>query len=100
MRNVQTSINSIAKGLYDNEIINKTTLRDITDESYPNLYEYTGSEIQDIREREQVSQAVFAKYLNISSAMVRGLEQGQRKAQGAILKLINIVDKNGLNFLA
>ena len=40
-----------------------------------------------------------AKYLNVSPAMIRSLEQGQRHAHGAILKLLNIVEKHGISGL-
>ena len=58
------------------------------------LYDTTTSS----KERE-LSQAVFAMYLNISPAMVRSLEQGKRQASGVLLKLLNIVDHQGIAIL-
>ncbi|WP_192485404.1 MULTISPECIES: helix-turn-helix domain-containing protein [Cysteiniphilum] len=100
MNTIRETINDLSNDLYTTGIIDKQTLRDLTELSTPNIYEYTGEDIKEIRERQNVSQAVFAKFLNISPAMVRSLEQGQRKAQGAILKLINIVDDKGLKYLS
>ena len=65
----------------------------------PVLHEFTGEEIQLLRKNQSLSQAVFAKYLNVSPAMVRGLEQGKRHAHGAILKLLNIVERHGIGGL-
>jgi len=96
MSNIQDTINSIALGLHNASIIDKKTLRDLTDEDIPKLNEYTGEEIQALRARQKLSQSVFAKYLNISPAMIRGLEQGKRHAHGAILKLLNIIDRHGI----
>ncbi len=96
MTNLNDTINDIAQGLYKAEIINKKTLRELTNEDLPVLVEYTGEEIQQLRKRQKLSQAVFAKYLNVSAAMIRSLEQGQRHAHGAILKLLNIVDRHGI----
>lgn len=96
MSNLESTIHDIAQGLHKAKIIDKKTLRELTDTSIPPLAEYTGEEIQKIRHRQKLSQAVFAKYLNVSVAMVRSLEQGQRHAHGAILKLLNLVDKRGL----
>ncbi len=42
---------------------------------------------------------MFAKYLNISPSMIRSLEQGQRHAHGAILKLLNVVARHGIDAL-
>ena len=99
MSNVQDTINDLAHGLYSAEIIDKKTLRNLTDEDLPVLNEYTGEEIQLLRKKEKLSQSVFAKYLNVSPAMIRSLEQGQRHAHGAILKLLNIVDRHGISGL-
>ncbi len=99
MSNVQDTINDLAHGLYNAEIIDKKTLRNITDEDLPVLNEYTGEEIQMLRKKQKLSQSVFAKYLNVSPAMIRSLEQGQRHAHGAILKLLNIVDRHGISGL-
>ncbi len=96
MSNIQDTINDIAQGLHKANIIDKKTLRDLTDDDLPVLIEYTGEEIQLLRKKQKLSQSVFAKYLNVSPAMIRSLEQGQRHAHGAILKLLNIVDRYGV----
>lgn len=96
MTKIQDTINDIAYGLHQADIIDKKTLRELTEEELPVLHEYTGEEIRELRSHQHLSQAVFAKYLNVSPAMIRSLEQGKRHAHGAILKLLNIVEKHGL----
>ncbi len=100
MSNIQDTINDLAHGLYSADIIDKKTLRNLTDADLPVLNEYTGEEIQLLRKKQKLSQSVFAKYLNVSPAMVRSLEQGQRHAHGAILKLLNIVERHGISGLS
>ena len=100
MTKLQDTINDIAQGLHRADIIDKKTLRELAEDDLPTLHEYTGEEIQQLRKREKLSQAVFAKYLNISPATIRSLEQGQRHAHGAILKLLNIVERHGFSALA
>lgn len=97
MTSLQKTINDIAEVLHKSEIIDKKTLHDLVDDDYRALNEYTGEEIQQIRKRQKLSQAVFALYLNISPATIKSLEQGRRHAHGAILKLLNIVDNQGIN---
>ena len=99
MSSLQESINDLAQGLHKANIIDIKTLRELTDDELPVLIEYTGDEIQQLRKRQRLSQSVFAKYLNISPAMIRSLEQGQRHAHGAILKLLNIIDRHGISSL-
>lgn len=99
MSNIQSTINDIAYGLHRANIIDKKTLRELTDDDLPELIEYTGEEIQQLRKKQKLSQAVFAKYLNVSPAIIKSLEQGTRHAHGAILKLLNIVNKHGVDAL-
>jgi len=99
MSNLEDTINDLAQGLYKAEIIDKKTLRNLTDQDLPVLHEFTGEEIQQLRKKQKLSQSVFAKYLNVSPAMIRGLEQGKWHAHGAILKLLNIVERHGIGGL-
>lgn len=63
--------------------------------SYP-IRSLKPGEIKAIREREQVSQAVFATYLTVTSSLVSKWERGEKKPSGASLKLLSLVEKNGL----
>jgi putative transcriptional regulator len=96
MSNLRETIKELAHDLHQANMIDKITLRELTEKDLPELNEYTGEEIQSIRKKQRLSQAAFAKYLNISPAMIKSLELGQRKAQGAILRLINIIDRRGI----
>ena len=57
-------------------------------------------EIRAIREREHVSQTVFAHYLNVTSSLVSKWERGEKRPSGASLKLLSLVEKNGLATVA
>jgi putative transcriptional regulator len=47
-----------------------------------------------------VSQPVFACYLNTSESTVEKWETGAKKPSGMALKLLNVVEKHGLEILA
>ncbi len=53
----------------------------------------SAKEITNLRTRLNVSQAVFARYLNISPRTVQSWEQGLGKPSGASLKLLSIANK-------
>ena len=57
-------------------------------------------EIKAIREREHVSQTVFANYLNVTSSLVSKWERGEKRPAGASLKLLSLVEKKGLATVA
>ena len=54
-------------------------------------------EIRAIREREHISQAVFANHLNLTVGYISQLERGLKHPTGALLALLNVVRHKGLN---
>lgn len=54
----------------------------------------TNKDIMVLRKRMNVSQAVFARYLNISVKTVQAWEQGFAHPSGASLKLLSIAQKD------
>ena len=58
------------------------------------------AEIRALREREQVSQPVFAHYLNVRKDAVSKWERGEKRPDGPSLKLLNLVKSKGLQAIA
>jgi putative transcriptional regulator len=57
-------------------------------------------QIKNIRERNHVSQPVFAHYLNTSESTVQKWEMGAKRPSGMALKLLDVIRKHGLKVLA
>ncbi len=51
MSKIQDTINDLAQGLYKADVIDKKTLKNLTDEELPVLHEFTGDEIQKLRKK-------------------------------------------------
>jgi putative transcriptional regulator len=79
--------------------MDETTMREFDALCLPPVKIYTPAQIKRLRRRFKASQAVFAAYLNTSPSTVQKWEQGQKKPNGPSLKLLNIVDKKGLEVL-
>jgi putative transcriptional regulator len=60
----------------------------------------TPHEIQALREREHVSQTVFANYLNVTPNLVSKWERGEKRPSGPALKLLSLVERHGLGVVA
>jgi putative transcriptional regulator len=60
----------------------------------------TPADIRKLREREQVSQSVFAHYLNVRKDAVSKWERGEKSPDGPSLKLLNLVRTKGLEAIA
>ncbi len=85
-------------GLLDEETYEKITMRLLKKEKKIHKMEpITSDEIRAIREREHISQAVFANYLNLTVGYISQLERGLKQPTGAVLVLLNIVRHKGLN---
>jgi putative transcriptional regulator len=56
--------------------------------------------IKAIRAREQVSQPVFARYLNVSKNLVSDWERGVKKPGGPALRLLTVIQRKGLAAIA
>ncbi len=59
-----------------------------------------GDRAKALREREGASQAVFARYLNVTTGLVSQWERGEKHPQGASLKLLSLVARDGLAAVA
>ena len=58
--------------------------------------DYDSQRIKALRERLNVSQAVFASLLNTSVSAVRKWEVGDKNPTGTAQKLMHIIDRNGM----
>ncbi len=61
--------------------------------------EYDAEKIRAIRERYRLSQAVLASILNTSLSTVRQWEIGTKHPSGPSQKLLNLLDRKGLETL-
>jgi putative transcriptional regulator len=62
--------------------------------------EFTAKDVTRIRAKSRASQGVFAAYLNVGKTTVAAWEQGTKKPSGAASKLLELVDRKGLDVLA
>jgi putative transcriptional regulator len=58
---------------------------------------YDSAQIKALREHLKLSQAVLASVLNTSSSTVRKWEIGEKHPSGPSLKLLNLLDRKGLD---
>ena len=94
------AIHETASDLHDAGVMDKRTMRKFDELCLTPVRPMTPDEIQALRRRERVSQAVFARYLNVSKGLVSQWERGEKHPAGASLKLLAIVEKKGLEAIA
>jgi len=89
-----------AKDLADAGLMDEITLREFDALCLPPIKTLSAAQIKRIRKRENVSQGVFAAYLNTGVSTVQKWEQGVKKPNGPSSKLLNMVEQKGLAILA
>ena len=94
------AIHETAEGLHSIGLMDKQTMRQFDDACLTPVRPLSATEIRALREREGASQAVFARYLNVTAGLVSQWERGEKHPQGASLKLLSLVAKNGLGTVA
>ncbi len=97
---VMASIHETAEGLHAAGVMDKKTMRKFDDACLTPVRPLAPREIRALREREGASQAVFARYLNVSVGLVSQWERGEKHPQGASLKLLSLVDRHGIETVA
>ena len=86
--------------LYKAGAVGKITMRQFDVLCLTPIQKMTPKKIRALRTREKTSQTVFAAYLNVTPSLVTKWERGEKKPQGASLKLLSLVEKKGLEILA
>jgi putative transcriptional regulator len=83
-------------GVMDTATHGKITLRHLGDKADAMPETITPEEIRELRERAHLSQAVFARYLNLTVGYVSQLERGAKRPSGPALVLLNVIRRKGI----
>jgi putative transcriptional regulator len=94
------AVHETMSALHQVGAIDKQTMRRFDEACLTTVKPLTPRRIRAIREREKVSQSVFANYLNVTASLVSKWERGEKRPSGTALKLLTLVDKNGLAAVA
>jgi putative transcriptional regulator len=97
---VMASIHETAEGLHAAGLMNKMTMRKFDEMCLTPIPRLKPRQIRDLRLREGASQAVFARYLNVTTGIISQWERGEKHPQGTSLKLLALVARNGLEAVA
>ena len=89
-----------ALGLTEAGVMAKRTMKVFDETCLTPVEDMAPERIREIRLREKASQAVFARYLNVTTGLVSQWERGEKRPRGAALRLLTLVAKNGLGAVA
>ncbi|WP_457552585.1 helix-turn-helix domain-containing protein [Desulfobacula sp.] len=98
-KSIAKSVTSTVKDLYKSGLVNVITMKNIEKLCIPEVQEYTPEKIVFIRKKFSLSQAALASIFNISPSTVQKWEQGNKKPTGASKKLLDIIERKGIEAL-
>ena len=94
------AIHETVSDMFEAGVIDKQTMHHFDESCLTPVHPFSADEIKSLREREEVSQTVFARYLNVTKDSVSQWERGQKKPASSALKLLSLIERNGINSIA
>jgi putative transcriptional regulator len=92
---LETASDMHASGLLSKAAHEKITIRHLG-QTLRTPVELSPAEIRGLRETANLSQAVFARFLNLTVGYVSQLERGEKRPTGAALALLNVIKRKGI----
>jgi putative transcriptional regulator len=86
-------------GIMDDATHRQITIRHIGDQALPTAEPISGEDIRALRETARLSQAAFARYLNLTVGYVSQLERGTKQPKGPALALLNVIRRKGVGVM-
>ena len=94
------SIHETMEALHEVGAIDKQTMREFDEACLTPVEPLSPEAIRALREREHLSQPVFARYLNVSKNLVSDWERGVKRPGGPALRLLTVIEKKGIQAIA
>lgn len=94
---LETANDMFEGGIISNATHAKITMRHLVNNKSPKIDPISSNEIRALRARENLSQAVFAGYLNLTVGYISQLERGVKEPTGATLVLLNVIRRKGVD---
>ncbi|MFY9643456.1 MAG: DNA-binding transcriptional regulator [Rhodomicrobium sp.] len=97
---IAAAVHQAMSDAYEVGIIDKKTMREFDESCLTGVEKLSPEDVIALREREGVSQAVLARYLNVAVKLVGEWERGEKRPSGPSLKLLALVKAKGLDAIA
>ena len=93
---ILAAVHEAMQDAHDVGVLDKKTMREFDASCLTEVEKLSPKDVVALREREGVSQAVMARYLNVAVKLVGEWERGEKRPSGPSLKLLALVKAKGL----
>ena len=99
MSDILKAAHEMATDIYEAGGMDKITFREIEALCIPQKRTFSALEIKQLRETKHLSQRVLAALLNVGPTTVQQWEMGHKKPTGSAAKLLDLLDRKGVEGL-
>jgi putative transcriptional regulator len=97
---IMAAVHESMEDLHAGGTLDKQTMRKFDAMCLTPVRAFTAEDIRQLRARENLSQPVLARYLNVTKGLVSQWERGEKRPSGASAKLLALLEKKGLDAVA
>lgn len=91
------AVYEMALDLHRQGAIGKAALQEYKDWCFKSTY--SGEDLRKLRQHYQLTQTRLAALLNVNPATVRNWEDGKQQPQGPSVRLLNLLERKGIEVL-
>jgi putative transcriptional regulator len=96
MSEILDMAHEMARDLHEVGAMDNITMRKMDVLCLPPRRNFSAEDVQRIRASTRMSQPVFAKLLNVGRTTVAQWEQGRKKPGGPAARLLDVIDRKGV----
>jgi putative transcriptional regulator len=97
---ILSEMRETAAGLVRTGVVEKQTMKEFDALALAPVRDLSPRQIRSIRTQSRMSQAVFAAVLNTSVSTVQKWEIGAKRPSGPSLKLLDVIQRKGIEAVA
>lgn len=92
---IAEAMHETVRGMHRLGLVDKKTMREFDVSCLTSVEDLTAADIVAMREQAGVSQAIFARALNVTTDYVSKIERGTKRPSGSTLKLLSLMRRKG-----
>ena len=96
MSEILDQAHEMATDLHKVGALDTITMRVMDQICMPGKPTFTAAKIKQIRSKARMSQPVFAQFLNVGRTTVAQWEQGKKSPGGPSARLLDVIDRKGI----
>ncbi len=100
MSDILNMTHDMAKDLHEAGVMDAITMRMMDELCLPKKRTFSAADVRRIRDRTRMSQPIFAIMVGVGTSTVAQWEQGNKKPSGASARLLDVIDRKGIEAIA